>query len=392
MRRDNLTKRTLTLAAALLSAVILAGCSKVNNAAATVPDTSVSETSGEGIVSTEETTTGEKSTKDGKDSTSSAVNETTTAENTTTETTTSGRDGAGSETDEKTSSETEATVKTPSETTTEARTEKQTETTTQAPTEKVTEEPTETPTEKQTEKQTEPETTTQAPKHEHSYTSKVTKEPTCTGEGVRTYSCSCGNSYTESIPAKGHSFGSYTYNNDATYDADGTETAVCSVCGAKDTRTASGTKLVHTHNYAPAVTKEPNCTEEGVRTYTCSCGNSYTEGIPAKGHSYGEYVYNNDATTSADGTKTATCSVCGATDTVTAEGTKKALPSWYDEHPDKPLNVATGGFDDGSLEMYFTVGAYWTNAADGCWDFDYSASQVFVGKYAEGSVYHGYLE
>ena len=382
MRRDNLTKRTLTLAAALLSVVILAGCSKVNNAAATVPGTSVSETSGEGIVSTEETTAAEKSTKADKDSTSSVENETTTIENTTAETTTSGSDGTGSGTEEKTSGETEATVKTPSETTTEARTEKQTETTTQATTEKVTEEPTETPTEKQTEKQTEPETTTQA-KHEHNYTSKVTKEPSCTAEGVRTYSCSCGNSYTESISANGHSFGSYTYNNDATYDADGTETATCSVCGAKDTRTASGTKLVHAHNYAPAVTKEPTCTEEGVRTYTCSCGNSYTEGIPAKGHSYGEYVYNNDATTSADGTKTATCSACGATDTVTAEGTKKALPSWYDEHPDKPLNVATGFQDDGSLEMYFTDGD-WTGAANGCWDFGYNMTADTIGEYAEG--------
>ena len=380
--RKMITDKFILTCTAIMATVILAGCSKVNNAAATVPDTSVSETFDEGIVSTEETTTAEKSTKDGKDSTSSVENENTTAENTATETTTSGRDGTGSETEEKTNSETETTVKTPSETTTEARTEKQTETTTQAPTEKATEKPTEKP--------TEPETTTQA-KHEHSYISNVTKEPTCTSDGVRTYSCSCGNSYTESIPANGHSFGSYTYNNDATYDADGTETATCSVCGAKDTRTVSGTKLVHTHNYASAVTKEPTCTEEGVRTYTCSCGNSYTESIPAKGHSFGEYVYNNDATTSADGTKTATCSVCGATDTITAEGTKKALPSWYDEHPDKPLNVATGGKRDGTLEMYFTNGAAWTNTANGCWDFDYSATDITIGEYAEGWVHYGYL-
>ena len=46
----------------------------------------------------------------------------------------------------------------------------------------------------------------------------------------------------------------------------------------------------------------------------------------ANGHSFGEYVYNNDATTKADGTKTRTCSVCGAKDTVTAEGTKVANP------------------------------------------------------------------
>lgn len=40
----------------------------------------------------------------------------------------------------------------------------------------------------------------------------------------------------------------------------------------------------HTHSYTSAITKHPNCTETGVRTYTCSCGSSYTETIPANGH------------------------------------------------------------------------------------------------------------
>ena len=43
-------------------------------------------------------------------------------------------------------------------------------------------------------------------------------------------------------------------------------------------------------------------------------------------HIWGEYVYNQDATYEADGTKTATCTAgCGATDTKTAEGTKLDL-------------------------------------------------------------------
>lgn len=40
--------------------------------------------------------------------------------------------------------------------------------------------------------------------HKHSYTSKVTKAATCSTAGVRTYTCSCGDSYTESIPATGN--------------------------------------------------------------------------------------------------------------------------------------------------------------------------------------------
>lgn len=42
----------------------------------------------------------------------------------------------------------------------------------------------------------------------------------------------------------------------------------------------------HTHAYTSSVTKEPTCTEKGVRTYTCSCGDSYTKAIKALGHDY----------------------------------------------------------------------------------------------------------
>ncbi len=43
-------------------------------------------------------------------------------------------------------------------------------------------------------------------------------------------------------------------------------------------------------------------------------------------HYYGEYVFNDDATASKDGTKTRTCSVCKKTETVTATGTKLVNP------------------------------------------------------------------
>ena len=46
----------------------------------------------------------------------------------------------------------------------------------------------------------------------------------------------------------GHSFTSYVYNEDATYTADGTETATCDNCDETDTRTAEGTMLTYTFN------------------------------------------------------------------------------------------------------------------------------------------------
>lgn len=42
----------------------------------------------------------------------------------------------------------------------------------------------------------------------------------------------------------------------------------------------------HVHDYTVTITKEPTCTEEGEKTYTCECGDSYTEIIPKLGHNY----------------------------------------------------------------------------------------------------------
>ena len=327
-------------------------------------ESDATEKSGEGNVSAEASKDSEKTTKAGSDSSVTATSK-----------------GTGTTTD----AETSEAATTITETTTSKVTESTTAAT-QAPTEKATEKQTEKPTEHPAQKPTEP--VTQA--HTHSYTATVTKQPTCTAEGVKTFRCSCGDSYTEAISAAGHVFGAYVYNNDATEAADGTETAACTICGAKDTRTAAGTKIAHIHNYTAAVTKAATCAEEGVKTYTCSCGSSYTEAVPVIAHSFGDYIYNDDATTEKDGTRTATCSVCGKTDTVTAEGTKKTLPSWYDEHPGIPLNVATGGQRDGSLEAYFTD-FDWDSAKAGCGTWGYSAAMETIGKYAEGWVHHGYL-
>ena len=107
----------------------------------------------------------------------------------------------------------------------------------------------------------------------HDYKATVTKQPTTTEEGVRTYTCTrCSSSYTESI--------------------------------------AKLPEEQHTHNYTGSITKEATCTEAGVRTYTCSCGDSYTENIPATGHSYVSKV-TKAATTTEEGIMTYTCSKCG---------------------------------------------------------------------------------
>lgn len=57
---------------------------------------------------------------------------------------------------------------------------------------------------KQEETKTQEQKTASKPAHTHSYTSSVTANPTCTNNGTKTFTCSCGDSYTENIPATGH--------------------------------------------------------------------------------------------------------------------------------------------------------------------------------------------
>ena len=398
------TKYLSRLSVALIAATVIFTASGCNKSTASVPDASsveaastietdtietvsTAEKSGENLVSTEATSSKSDASKSGTSETekskTDATNKNTESDSTkaSDKTEPATTKAAGASTTEAATMTEEITSKAVvTETTTQAAAtahdKKQEETTTQAQTEKATEKATQAPTK---------------PAHTHSYTSTVTKASTCASEGVMTYRCPCGNSYTETIGKTAHSFGSYTYNNDATEAADGTETAVCSVCGERSTRTAAGTKLAHVHSYTETITTPPACTTDGVKTFACSCGSSYTEAVPATGHIWGDYAYNNDATTESDGTKTKCCTVCGERETVTAEGTKKNLPSWYDEHS-QPLNTTTGGFSDGSLEAYFVSGQFsWSDAALGCWDFGYSMTSDYVGTYAEGNVYHGYL-
>lgn len=41
---------------------------------------------------------------------------------------------------------------------------------------------------------------------------------------------------------------------------------------------------LHKHNYNEEITKEATCLDKGLKTYTCDCGDSYTEDIEALGH------------------------------------------------------------------------------------------------------------
>ena len=76
------------------------------------------------------------------------------------------------------------------------------------------------------------------------------------------------------------------------------------------------TKEEHQHNWGTGVvTKAATCTAAGVMTYTCVCGETRTETIPATGHKYGGWKVASGATVFAPAVQTRTCSACGKTET-----------------------------------------------------------------------------
>ncbi len=70
----------------------------------------------------------------------------------------------------------------------------------------------------------------EAPAHSHKYTSAVTKNATCSETGTTTYTCSCGDSYTEIIPATGNHKFSVLRDTAATCTSDGLYIEECSEC------------------------------------------------------------------------------------------------------------------------------------------------------------------
>ena len=144
--------------------------------------------------------------------------------------------------------------------------------------------------------------TTEGETLDHAYTSTVTKAPTCSATGIKTYTCSaCSDSYTESIATLDHTWNAATCTIPKT----------CSVCGATEGEAAG-------HKYI-VVSVAPSCTDGGKTTHTCLiCKHSYEDGYTeALGHKYDAGTVTKKATCQTTGLKTYTCTVCENTKTET---------------------------------------------------------------------------
>ena len=129
----------------------------------------------------------------------------------------------------------------------------------------------------------------------------------CLYAGIKIYSCECGESYTEEVPASGHAFGEWQVSTPSTCIKKGVEKRVCERCLAEETRSLP----LAEHDFGEwTATVSPTCTEPGSKNRACSvCGHTETAEIPAVGHKY-VLVEERSATCAENGKKIFECSVC----------------------------------------------------------------------------------
>ena len=162
------------------------------------------------------------------------------------------------------------------------------------------------------------------PAHEHTYKSSITKYSTCAEPGVMTYTCECGDTYTEEIPKNDNHKYETEITKEPTCIETGVETYTCSVCG--DTYTVDIPTI--DHSYKSEKTLKESCTTEGILTYTCEmCGDSYTETIPAGGHDSDNGTIAKSATTFFPGVMEYHCETCG--ELLKTEVIDSKYPTYY---------------------------------------------------------------
>ena len=150
-------------------------------------------------------------------------------------------------------------------------------------------------------------------------------------EGSADITAACGDlTATKTIQVTGHPNTELKNAKEATCSTEGyTGDKICKDCGKTIEAGKTIPKKEHSWD-AGKVTKAANCTEKGIRTYTCqSCSITRTEDIPALGH---KIVTDAAvaATCETDGkTEGSHCSVCGTI--LTAQKTVKATGHDWDE-------------------------------------------------------------
>lgn len=160
---------------------------------------------------------------------------------------------------------------------------------------------------------------------------KITTQPTCTEEGVKTFQCMvCGKTKTEKVSALGHDWNEdFTVDKEATCEETELKSIHCKRCDSKKDET-----VIPAKGHIAGEKKIENATEA-----VCEAGGSYDEVVyctvcnkeisrktiktEAKGHKWDSGKITKEPTYTEQGTRTYTCTVCGKTKTETVDVLKE---------------------------------------------------------------------
>ena len=162
--------------------------------------------------------------------------------------------------------------------------------------------------------------------HSHTYEAAITA-PTCENGGYTTYTCACGDSYTDDeTSALGHDEIDHAAKAPTCTEPGWNAYVTCSRCNYSTYQEIGA----NGHHHEAAIT-DPTCEDGGYTTYTCACGDSYTgDETGALGHAWDNGVVTTKPTATKEGirTYTCTCSGCGKTRTepVPATGSTAVNP------------------------------------------------------------------
>ena len=163
------------------------------------------------------------------------------------------------------------------------------------------------------------------------------KEATCSEEGIEKFTCSCGQTRTEKIPKKDHSYESV--ETAATCTEYHKIVYTCTECG--DTFTIEYPEEGYAdHIYIPTEDSvEATCEEKGLIKYVCNvCGDSYEEEVEALGHEFTKYTTDIEPDCLKEGEKSIYCDRCG----VKQEDSTVKIPALgHTENPNHEIVAAT---------------------------------------------------
>lgn len=133
-----------------------------------------------------------------------------------------------------------------------------------------------------------------------------------------------------------------------------------------NTTTPDNPDVPHTHSYSSEITQASTCVMPGVKTFSCSCGDSYTQSVPASGHSWEvkqtvQTVYDETGNVASQGFVIYKCSVCGEeykSDTMTGPPAGGSGPSSGNEGESlwSKLGELLGGGLKGILDLLSAIG------------------------------------